>query len=330
MSSAWRNVNKSGARRGSDPLKAWSPVTVAEEQDLTVLVAEGGPFHNLPTLADACRRLIREELTKASHENARDRLSQLDWRSFFVEATLQRWRTPSPHPRSIETCPEFDQEVRALAPEDQAAVAEILAGIERGDDLSPLLSRWATKAHPKRADRLLADWHLHHIHIRPGSGELLFVHMDTRTARMVAVRPHESWAELELVHRVQRAWPGLIFSGFIGGVRPSRIVPDDELRALQQAGVNVILPDEQGLALMGRGITGSGHPMVLIDGANALEYRLRELEEGLVVEDATVWTPCLSEDFGALGLLNAKEERILWVARLWPFGPQTPRQSDDR
>ncbi len=314
----------------SDPLKAWSLLAVAEERKLTLVVSEGGPFPTLPLLADGCRELIREELIRGSHESARDRLSQLGWRSLYVEATLQRWRTPSPHPRSVETCPEFDQEVRALPPEDRAAVAEILEGIKRGDDLSPLLSKWATKAHPKRADKLLADWHLHHIHIRPESGELLFVHMDTGTARMVAVRPHESWAELGLVHRIQRAWPGLIFSGFIGGMRPSRLVPDDELKALQQAGVNVILPDEQGLALMGQGITGSGHPMVLIDSANALVHRLRELEEGFVVEDPTVWTPCLSEDLGALGLFNARQERILWIARLWPFAEQRSAQSDDR
>ena len=147
---------------------------------------------------------------------------------------------------------------------------------------------------------------------------------------MVAVRPHESWAELDLVHRIHRAWPGLIFSGSIGGMRPSRLVPDDELKALQQAGVNVILPDEQGLALMGQGITGSGHPMVLIDSARTLVHRLRELEEGLVVEDPTVWTPCLSEDLGALGLFNAKQERILWIARLWPFAEQRSAQADDR
>lgn len=111
-----------------DPLKAWSLLPVAEEQELSLLVSEGGPFRTLPTLADACRKLIREELIRASHENARDRLSQLGWRSLHIEATLQRWRTPSPHPRSIETCPEFDQEVQALPPEDQAAVAEILGG----------------------------------------------------------------------------------------------------------------------------------------------------------------------------------------------------------
>lgn len=70
--------------------------------------------------------------------------------------------------------------------------------------------------------------------------------------------------------------------------------------------------------------------MVLIDSANALAHRLRELEEGIVVEDPTVWTPCLSEDLGTLGLFNAKQERVLWIARLWPFAQQRSAQSDDR
>lgn len=132
-------------------------------------------------------------------------------------------------------------------------------GVKRGDDRTPLLSEWATKAHLRRADKLLADWHLHHPH--------------SPRERRIAVRPYG--------HRNGPSGccpPPWVLGGtgpgapnpasmartdiqrFHRGMRPSRIVPDDELRALQQAGVNVILPDEKGLALIW--VKGSLGPVI--------------------------------------------------------------------
>ncbi len=288
---------------------------------MALLVCEHSPFESLKNLADGCRELVREEFLQAAHPRAREPLERLDWRGVYIEATFQRWRIPDAVPRHVLTCPEFDQEVSTIAEDDRIALGAALRSIEDGDDLTPLLSKWATRVHAKRRDRLLADWQLHHIHLRPGSGDLLFIHFTRQSAFVVALRPHNSWAEHELAHRIQRNWPGPIFAGTLGGFRPMRTVTDQELKAAQQAGLYVSFPDEQGMAMVGRGLTASGHPMDLIDAANNLEHALRALERGevLEVEDPRAWRPCLTNDVRFLGLWNSKNDQVRWLANLWPF-----------
>ncbi len=290
-------------------------------QVMTLLVSDDGPFESLAKLADGCRELVREEFIQAAHPRAREPLDRLGWRGVYVESTLQRWRIPDAVPRRVLTCPEFDQEVSTIAEDDRMALGAALRSIEDGEDLTPLLSKWATRVHAKRRDRFLADWQLHHIHLRPGSSDLLFIHFTRQNAYVVALRPHDSWAEHELAHRIQRHWPGLIFTGTLAAFRPMQTATDQELKSAQQAGLYVIFPDEQGMAIVGRGLTASGHPIDLIDAANNLEHALWALERGeiLEVEDPRTWRPCLTQDLGHLGLWNSQEEQIKWLAGLWPF-----------
>jgi hypothetical protein len=98
------------------------------------------------------------------------------------------------------------------------------------------------------------------------------------------------------------------------------------LKALQQAGVLVPFEGEDGLALIGRGMTASGHPMLLIDFANALAHTLEELDVGILpqVSGPADWLPCLTEDLKWLGLYSAAQHRVELLAPLWPFAPQAP------
>jgi len=115
---------------------------------MTLLVSEHGPFETLANLADGCRELVREEFIQAAHPRAREPLDRLDWRGVYVESTLQRWRIPDAVPRRVLTCPEFDQEVSAISEDDRMALGAVLRSIEDGEDLTPLLSKWATRVNP--------------------------------------------------------------------------------------------------------------------------------------------------------------------------------------
>lgn len=75
------------------------------------------------------------------------------------------------------------------------------------------------------------------------------------------------------------------------------------------------------MAMAGRGLTASGHPMDLTDAANNLIHALWALERGEVLEseDPGAWRPCLTEDLEQLGLWNSEDARVRWLATLWPF-----------
>lgn len=289
-------------------------------REVTLLVSERRNLRTFEDLAQASRELIREELLEVAHPKSRERLKGLDWRGVFIEVAYQRWRIPAARPRIVDICPEFLEDLRQADRKTKAGMRDVLVRLETGKDLTDLISERAMKSKPKERDRFLSDWHLHHLHVYPQSGDLIFAHIDDQIARLVALRPHGNWAELEIAHRCQRNWPGVILLEPIGDFRPSVTVSDEDLRELQHAGVTTLISSVDGRAMLGRGQTTTGHPLFLIEAANALAWRLNELECGRVsgITRPSDWRPYLTEDLTRLGMWREHSQQLIPVAGLIP------------
>ena len=290
---------------------------------MTVLVSERRNLRTFEDLAQASRELIREEFLKAAHPKSRERMKDLDWRGVFIEVAYQRWRIPDARPRIVDMCPEFLVDLRQADRKTKAGMRDVLVRLEKGQDLTNLVSDRAMRSKPKERDRFLSDWHLHHLHVYPKSRALIFAHIDDQVARLVSLRPHGSWAEHDIAHRCVRNWPGVIFFAPIGDFRPLVGASDEELRDLQQAGARTMIADTDGRAILSRGQTLSGHPLFVIEAANELGWRLEELAQGQVVEVVCPadWRPCLTEELTSLGLWCPRSQRLLPLSELLPVLP---------
>src|SRR3954454_8339067 len=123
-------------------------------------------------------------------------------------------------------------------------------------------------------DRLLADWGLHHLHLKTGphpklagftdrSDHLLFAAFMPDDAYLIDLVRHESdganWAALHVLEVVVRNWPDsgvLIASNYVTGIKGGNRT-DDDRRALRVAGLSTGMVEIEG-RVWAAGLRGAG------------------------------------------------------------------------
>jgi hypothetical protein len=132
---------------------------------------------------------------------------------------------------------------RACSVDERRAVEVIAAGLERGDDMTPRLSRSIRRSvRETLADRsydgLLTDWGIHHLHLGDkleGDGfvdrtrALLFVFIKDATTHMVDVLEHRgSFTNHRLFQIIHDNWPDAIAEWRIPGAISGSLSPSFE------------------------------------------------------------------------------------------------------
>lgn len=205
------------------------------------------------------------------------------------------------HPRTVMRSAELVASLKAA--EHANALTALVEKIERGDDLTPHLSKAvavayeagadaARKPSHRRRDRdlLIADWGMHHLHLSSTIGaegrfvergdDLLFGVFGGDTAYLIGIYPHGSWALKELIEIVVANWSdaGIVYEM----VAISQISPeytDEERLQLRKAGVATSMISVGGKVYITLGQTTAGTPSGATRAANDLMHRLRELSE---------------------------------------------------
>ncbi len=139
----------------------------------------------------------------------------------------------------------------------------------------PMLARRRPRPDERHVDRLLADWGLHHLHLknephptRAGfvdrSSQVLFVAFKPDDAYLVNLAAHEShganWSALALLEVVVRNWPhaGILMpSNFVTGLVGGNW-SDEDRKTLRRAGLSTaaVEIDGQVWSAGGQGLTG--------------------------------------------------------------------------
>jgi len=207
-----------------------------------------------------------------------------NWRSRLVPA----------QPRTVHVSHELSGSPRES--QHGAALAEIKARIERGDDLTPYLSKGISVAHASstrdkkaRGDRdlLIADWKIHHMHLSPmapgrdfvkRTGDLLFVRFGPADAFLIDVYPHGAWALQEMIRILVRNWPQERLVPEFAGISMVTQKSDEEHKQGREAGLTQPV-DVDGRTYWPLGQTTAGTPIEVTQRANALLNSLREWEE---------------------------------------------------
>ena len=253
-------------------------------------------------LLDSLSTAIRRTLIARLPVDPSCTMSALDVRSLIAVYVTWKERVPSTTPRRVHVSRELlANPVRAQYGDGlRSAVREIAFGT----DLRPRMSTGVDHAyepwmHPaierkrrdgRHLDRLLAEWGVHHLHLRTSphpklsgfkarSRHVLFAVFRGDSAYLIDLYDHESdganWSELAILEVIARNWPdaGIIepigtdlVTGLVGG-NPS----DEKRRALRRAGVSVTAAEidgqvwavVRGQTLTGESSRGANHAMMV-------------------------------------------------------------------
>lgn len=248
------------------------------------------------------------------------------WDLLVIYATWQG-RFVAQRPRAVH----ISSELAATEEAQGGRLDPIVSRIEGGDDLTPYLSTRVHTAYEPQATRnstrhlrgdrdlLLADWGLHHLHLRPTrSSRLVFARFAPDDAYLIGLYEHGDWALLDVLERLIRNWPDdnlLDHAEYVTGL--TQCYSDADRLQLRNAGVNVGV-EIDGRVYMTHGQSLDGAPMQHAISANNFMWTMEEwqrsgedrLREKLVALVGTSkldhylsgnWEPCVWGDFaGAL------------------------------
>ena len=239
------------------------------------------------------------------------------------------WQTRliSREPREVHHSKELT--VRASNSRDAADLPDLIAEIEKGDDLRPHQSKRVRDV--DAIDRMLSEWGIQHLHLRSAleasgsgfterTGDLLFGVFLPGQAYLIGIYKHGDWALRELVEVVVRNWPQSgIFraSEYVLGLTQS--FSDEDRASLRNAGINAGSLEVDGKVYSPRtiGQTVTGGSIVVLQRVNLLAWQLVDFRENLTerlasyaesANDAAgreltgAWTPAVDE--GWFGLLR--------------------------
>jgi hypothetical protein len=131
-----------------------------------------------------------------------------------------KWRRIPIIPRRVELAPEFQ-----VPPHLQSGFAGLRDKLERGDDVTPHMSRGVLDA--SKTNPFLNDWRIHHFHLgdqphpkKPGflkgTKELALAWVSDEAAYFIKLGSHghdvgnATWGDLDLLEIVDRRWPDLL------------------------------------------------------------------------------------------------------------------------
>jgi hypothetical protein len=221
-------------------------------------------------------------------------MRELPLRSLHQVYATWRCRVPAARPRRVHISPELLSNPDRIEYSD--GLSDVLCEIANGDDLRPRVSTsveyaYAPHVHPALArrrrdgrhiDRVLADWGLHHLHLRTEqhrsqtgflrrSDHVLFVAFKPHDAYLVDLARHErdgaNWAALAILETIARNWPDsgvLLPADYVVGIEGGNW-SDEERRELRDAGLATGVVEIDGrvwaAGLGGQGI--GGDPMAV-------------------------------------------------------------------
>lgn len=203
--------------------------------------------------------------------------------------TLQNvWkRRIDQRPRKVASSKELLS--RVLAPDIRVALDHLTSVIEKGNDLTPYLSRRVELA--AYNDMLMHDWGIHHLHLRiPGAGpdgltprrkELVFARVTPDTIYLLDVLDHDEFANDELLEIIQANWPALIAPYKVTGLGLDSTLTKEERVNMRKAGVLVVTGLRDGSVLMppGGGYSTAGTSISDLTTADRLTTTVRTVQE---------------------------------------------------
>lgn len=172
-------------------------------------------------------------------------------------------REISPEPRTVYKTKAFSYDAKY-----QKAIDEIERKASSGESLTPHLSKFFLDLNYN--DPLLNDWGLHHLHlstkIGPAgfterTGPLLFAHVQPGAFYMVAVLPHGSWTNRQLLEEMLTNWPQLLARHELKGiVGVEHDITEKEHAQLRKGHVQAILQlsDKKVYTSIGGGVATDG------------------------------------------------------------------------
>jgi hypothetical protein len=217
-------------------------------------------------------------------------LRDLDLRSMIGVYAAWRGRVPTASPRRVHVSRELLSNPSRAQYGD--GLAAILREIAEGGDLRPRMSTGVAHAYsmpvpwmlarkqrdPRHVDRLLADWGIHHLHLRNApharqpdflarSPHVLFAAFLSDNAYLIDLREHESdgdnWSELAILETVVRNWPdATIMLPSLSGLRLRHNWNDEDRRDLRRAGLSggMVEIDDQVWLARSSGQSVNGEP----------------------------------------------------------------------
>ncbi|ELH7532800.1 hypothetical protein M2F96_22255 [Vibrio vulnificus] len=200
-----------------------------------------------------CERKIREEF-RAKTPNQYDPIY-----------SYQRYKC-----RIIESIPREVKEAKCLSVPNEycSAYAKIKKDIETGEPLRKYQSRKLKQL--DYDDDMLSHWGIQHLHLSDElqgdgfvqrTGDLLFVHFDNCSARIIGIFNHSSWCDLDLIEIMHSNWPDRMSAFRMeSGIRK---LTEEEHKVLRgkHANANIVLDDGTEYMNPGFGVTSNGSPI---------------------------------------------------------------------
>lgn len=217
---------------------------------------------------DRLERIVRQHLVRAMPDFA-----DLDLRDLLFDYRAWRARFIAPQPRTVHLSDRLES---SLDPEHKSGLESITAKIQRGEDLTPHLSR-AIQVPKKnsRPDRLLSSWGIHHLHLSTridpdGSvardDDVLFAMFTDSDAYLIGIythQPNDNWAAEYIIRVIVENWPdeGLVLeSRYAIGL--TQTFNDEDRLQLRNEGVNAMFEiDGRVYSPASIGMTGTSEPM---------------------------------------------------------------------
>ncbi|MDD2803961.1 MAG: hypothetical protein PHV33_00270 [Elusimicrobiales bacterium] len=209
-------------------------------------------------------------------------------------------REIAPQPRKVHKAKGFSCDAKY-----QKAIDEIERKAASGKSLVPHLSKFFLDLDYN--DSLLNDWGLHHLHLstkvgRAGfterTGPLLFAHVLPDTFYMVAVLPHGSWTNRQLLEEMLKNWPHLLAPYELKGVVGlSQKFTEKEHAQLRKAHIQacVQLSDNKVYTSIGGGMASNGTNIRVVMAHDRWAYYFRDMEKA-VKANFNTWQSSLPPD----------------------------------
>jgi hypothetical protein len=196
--------------------------------------------------------ICREKLIVAGYSPGANNTSEDDLLDYLRVARRRiEARARSVHVAAGLTCPE----------NLQAGFEAIKAAASAGQSLRPYQSKRVADADYE--DSLLNAWDVHHFHLgttitggwAARTGPLLFARLTERDLYCIAVLPHGSWTQQQLIATLHDNWPETIEMFRMKGVDGlAHQVSDDDLKALRKANINSATEVAPGVVYMTPGL----------------------------------------------------------------------------
>jgi hypothetical protein len=262
-------------------------------------------------------RDIREHVLASLPHNPADRpalaarsagellVSYLNWTSRFV----------APQPRKVHEATALAAKVSTLDQPRQAAFILLIVALERGDDITPHLSKEVRvgvelpklRGRRRDLDLLLNDWGIHHLHLGTAvladgfvsrSGPLLFAMFKPNDVYLIDICEHRPapWSKRSLLETAVREWPsaGLLLEikDALPGVRQ---FSDEELGKLRAHGYSSAIEVDGKVFKPGLGMVTTGTSTATTLKAIHIMKLAGKIEKQLNAKAGPLWSEIVAK-----------------------------------